>query len=88
LKVAADAQDKSFIATQCCVEAMYNIWYDKLHPDQTRKRDKLNLFVGFISLGFLAPVVVSYREAQEVRIILNNDLMIIFILNRHQSVKL
>jgi hypothetical protein len=48
---------------------MYNIWYDKLHPDQTRKRDKLNLFIGFISLGFLAPVVVSYREAQEVRII-------------------
>jgi hypothetical protein len=43
LKVAADAEDELFIATPCCVEAMNNIWYDKLHPKQT-KRDKLNLF--------------------------------------------
>jgi hypothetical protein len=70
LKVAADAEDELFIATPCCVEAMYNIWYDKLHPDQTKKRDKLNLFVGFISLGIVAPSFVSYLEAQEVRIII------------------
>jgi hypothetical protein len=70
LKVAADAGDKLFIATPCCVEAMNNIWYDKIHSDQTRKRDKLSLFIGFISIGFLAPIFVSYREAQEVRIII------------------
>jgi hypothetical protein len=70
LKVAADAQDESFIARPCCVEAMNNIWYDKLHPDQTRKRDKLSLFIGFISIGLLAPIFVSYRESQKVRIII------------------
>jgi len=67
LKVAADAQDELFIATSCCVEAMNNIWYDKLHPDQTEKRNKLSLFFGFISLGLLAPFYVSYRTTKKVR---------------------
>jgi hypothetical protein len=66
-KVAADARDELFIATPCCVEAINNIWYDKLHPDQTRKRDQLSLFFGFISLGLLAPVIVSYRTTEKVR---------------------
>jgi hypothetical protein len=66
LKVAADAGDELFIATPCCVEAMNNIWYDKLYPKQT-KRDKLNLFFGFISLGLLAPNIVSYRTGEKVR---------------------
>jgi hypothetical protein len=67
LKVAADAGDELFIARPCCVEAMNNIWYDKLHPDQTKKLDKLSLFIGFISLGLLEPHVISYRTAEKVR---------------------
>ncbi len=67
MKVAADAQDKSFIATPCCVDAINNVWYDKLNPDQTRKRNKLSLFFGFISLGLLAPVIVSYRTTEKVQ---------------------
>ena len=69
-KVAADAKDELFIATQCCVEAINNIWYDKLHPDQAHIVDMLRLYFGFISFGLLAPFLVSYREAEEVRIII------------------
>jgi hypothetical protein len=68
LKVAADAKDKLFIATPCSVQAMNNIWYDKLHPDKRRKRDLFALFIGVISLGFLAPFFVAYREGEVVRI--------------------
>lgn len=68
LKVAADAGDKLFIATECSVEAMNNIWYDKLHPDQRRKRDILALVLGFITFGLLAPLAVTYREDETVRI--------------------
>ena len=66
LKVAADAEDKSFIAAPCCVEAMNSIWYNKLRPDQTSQRVQLKLFIGFISLGLLAPAVVSYRTGEKV----------------------
>lgn len=45
---------------------MNNIWFDKLHPNQARKRDKLALFVAFITLGLLAPVFVLYREYEQV----------------------
>ncbi len=66
LKVAADADDKLFLATQCCVEAVTNIWYDKLHPEQSSIRHKVSLFVGFVSLGLAAPVFVSYRKIKKV----------------------
>lgn len=41
---------------------MNNAWYDKLHPEQTRKRDILALTTGFFSLGVLAPPFVEYRR--------------------------
>ncbi len=65
-KVAADADDKLFISTSCCVQALNNIWYDKLNPNQLRKRDQVALIAGFLSLGLLAPVVVKYRSKTEV----------------------
>ena len=55
------------MAEPCSVEAMNNIWYDKLRPEQRRKRDFLTMFIGFISFGLLAPVFVSYRESDKVR---------------------
>ncbi len=70
LKVAADAKDKLFIATPCCVEAMNNIWYDKLLPDQSRKRNRLALVVGFFSFGLAAPPFAAYRECKQVRMIM------------------
>lgn len=45
---------------------MNNIWYDKLHPNQMRKRDKLGIFLGFITFGIVAPVTVSFRENEQV----------------------
>ena len=66
IQVAADAKDRSFVAAPACVEAMYNIWYDKIHPNQSRKVDRLTLFLGLISLGLLAPPLVSYREYNQV----------------------
>jgi hypothetical protein len=41
---------------------MNNIWYNKLRPEQKRKRDKAALFVGFITLGLAAPAFVEYRQ--------------------------
>ncbi|CAF3804623.1 unnamed protein product [Rotaria sp. Silwood1] len=38
--VALDAVDKLFIATPCCVQAMNNIWFDKLHPEQIKYDDR------------------------------------------------
>ncbi|CAF1229892.1 unnamed protein product, partial [Rotaria sp. Silwood1] len=61
LQVAADANDKLFIATPCCVEAINNIWYDKLHPEQTSLRNRFYLFCAIISLGLLAPPLLEYR---------------------------
>ncbi len=68
LKVAADAKDKLFIATPCCVQAMNNIWYGKIHPQQKRKRNTVSMIVGFFSLGLLAPFVVNYRKGAGVSI--------------------
>ncbi|CAF1087204.1 unnamed protein product [Adineta ricciae] len=67
LQVAAEADDKSFIALPCCVEALNNIWYDKLFPEQSRKRDILALLLGFVTFGLTAPVTVCYREVVECR---------------------
>ncbi|CAF2882241.1 unnamed protein product [Rotaria sp. Silwood2] len=67
LQVASDADDQLFIAEPTCVQAMNNIWYDKLHPEQTNYYQRLALFSGIISLGLLAPVFVKYRENKEVR---------------------
>ncbi|CAF1276333.1 unnamed protein product [Rotaria magnacalcarata] len=62
LQVAADAHDKLFIATPCCVQAMNNIWFDKIYPEQSRKRNNISMGLGFISLGLLAPFLVNYRN--------------------------
>lgn len=68
LKVAADADDKLFIAVPCCVQAINSAWYDKLHPNQTRIRDKLALFTGIVTCGLAAPLCVDYLEDDKVRI--------------------
>jgi transient receptor potential cation channel subfamily M protein 2 len=68
LKVAANADDELFIARPACVQVMYNVWYDKLSPEQTRIQDRLALLIGFISLGLAAPPFVTYREIKQVRI--------------------
>ena len=67
-KVAANAKDKLFIATSCCVQAMNNIWFDKIHPEQSRKRDEIAMTLGIFSLGLLAPISVTYRQEIGVRI--------------------
>ena len=67
--MAASANAAKFIARQSCVEAVNNVWYDKLHPYQTRTRDTCGLLVGILTLGLFAPFTVSYREPDEVRII-------------------
>ncbi|CAF1472204.1 unnamed protein product, partial [Rotaria sordida] len=36
LQVASDADDKLFISAPSCVEAMRNVFYDKLFPEQTK----------------------------------------------------
>lgn len=68
LKVAAHATDKLFIATSCCVQAMNNIWFDKIHPEQSRTRDEIAMALGVFSLGLLAPIGVTYRQETGVRI--------------------
>jgi hypothetical protein len=68
LKVASDAKDKLFISTPCCVQAMDNIWYGKLHPQQSRQRNRVSMVIGFFSLGLLAPFMVNYRKGAGVRI--------------------
>jgi hypothetical protein len=66
-KVAADAQDELFIAAPCCVEAVNNIWYDKLHPKQTEITNRMTLFAGCVTLGLAAPLCVTYRTTKKVR---------------------
>lgn len=66
-KVAADAEDKLFIASSCCVQAMQNIWYNKLHPDQSRKRNEVAMTIGFFSFGLLAPFLVNFRKVPKVK---------------------
>ncbi|UJR22717.1 hypothetical protein I4U23_025751 [Adineta vaga] len=67
LQVAAHAEDKLFIATSCCVQAMNNIWFNKIHPDQSRKRDELGLAIGFVSFGLLAPPLVNFRKTPKIK---------------------
>ena len=62
LQVAANAQDKAFIAMPCCVQALNSVWYDKIRPEQSRNRDQLTLFLGFISFGLLAPIAINFRQ--------------------------
>lgn len=87
LKVAAEAEDQLFISASCCVAAINNTWYDKLHPNQTRKRDILAMFCGLISLGLFAPFSVSYREVKKVRIYLDKT-SICFVFQDHFHSKL
>jgi hypothetical protein len=68
LKVAADADDKLFIAQPCCVQAINSAWFDKLHPNQTRIRDQLALFTGVVTCGLAAPLCVDYLQSDTVRI--------------------
>lgn len=66
IKVAADAKDRSFVAAPACVEAMDNIWYDKIDPYQTKISRGVARCLSFFSLGLLAPFIVSYRENEQV----------------------
>ena len=61
-KVAADANDKLFVATSCCVQAVKNVWNDKMHPDHDGGFGRLPIVIGFLSFGLLAPPFVRYRE--------------------------
>ncbi len=70
-KVASHAADKLFIATPCCVQAMDNIWYNKIHPEVSKKRNEVSMTIGVFSLGLLAPFFVTYRQGKEVGIILS-----------------
>ncbi|CAF3783975.1 unnamed protein product [Rotaria socialis] len=67
LQVASDAKDKLFIAAPCCSQAMDNIWYDKVDPDQKLKRRRLGLFFGIISFGLLAPLCVKYQQNKQIK---------------------
>jgi len=67
LKVAHHAKDELFIAAPCCVQAVNNVWYDKLHPERTEITDRVSLFIGCVSLGLAAPIFVKYRTAKKVR---------------------
>ncbi|CAF1525888.1 unnamed protein product, partial [Adineta steineri] len=62
LQIAADAKDKLFIATPCCVQAMNNMWYNNIHPEQSKKRNKLAMAIGVFSFGLLAPLWVTFRD--------------------------
>ncbi|CAF1184605.1 unnamed protein product [Adineta steineri] len=70
LQVAADAKDKLFIATPCCVQAMNNIWYNNIYFKQSNKRNEIAMVVGLFSLGLLAPFCVTYRDPPT---IVNNE---------------
>lgn len=67
MKVAADAKDKLFIATPCCVQAMNNAWYDKTLLDQSLSSALLTI-LSILIFGLLAPVIIDYRESHQVRI--------------------
>ncbi|CAF1449983.1 unnamed protein product [Adineta steineri] len=70
LQIAADAKDKLFIATPCCVQAMNNIWYKNIHHEHSNKRNELAMVIGVFSLGLLAPFFVNYRDPPK---IVNNE---------------
>ena len=61
-KVASDADDKLFIATPCCVQAIKNVWNDKTDPSRSEGFRSLWTVIAFFSLGLLAPALVTYRE--------------------------
>ena len=60
--MAADAGDKLFIARPCCVQAIKNVWNDKIDPDRSQGLGRLSTAIGFSSLGLLGPMFVSYRK--------------------------
>ncbi|CAF3768859.1 unnamed protein product [Rotaria sordida] len=65
LQIAADADDKLFISTSCCSQAMHNIWYDKLHPKKTLANYGFFLILGILSCGLLSPTCIDYREEEK-----------------------
>jgi hypothetical protein len=75
LKVAADANDKLFIATPCCVQAMNNVWYDKIRPEKSLT-NILAILISFFTFGLLAPILVTFRTSEEVSIFIINSLTI------------
>ena len=68
MKVAANAEDRLFIGRPCCVQAMYNAWFDKIHPEQEEPTNKIALIAGFATFGLTAPPFVTYRESISVSI--------------------
>ncbi|CAF4194603.1 unnamed protein product [Adineta steineri] len=68
LQVAADAQDKLFIATPCCAQAMNNIWCHNIHLKQSNKRNEIAVPIAIFLLGLLALFLVTYRYLPLVRI--------------------
>ncbi|CAF1361372.1 unnamed protein product [Rotaria sordida] len=62
IQIAANAEDKLFIATPCCVQALNNIWYDKIQSQESRIRNYILLAIGFFSFGLLAPFLVTYQK--------------------------
>ncbi|CAF1125625.1 unnamed protein product, partial [Didymodactylos carnosus] len=54
-----------FIDQSNCLQALHNIWYDKIYPDQSKKHSKPALVFGFITRGLLAPALIRFRQQRE-----------------------
>ena len=46
---------------------MQNIWYDKIQPREPITDTYISWTIGFISLGLIAPFLVTYRKSAPVR---------------------
>jgi len=58
-----------FIARPCCVQAMDNIWYDKIYSEDLGTTNEALLTICFLTFGFFAPFLVSYRKGAQVRLV-------------------
>lgn len=64
VQIAATANAKKFISTPGCVNAMKQVWYERMciRTEGDSLLHYIRYFISLFSLGFLAPMIINFRE--------------------------
>ncbi|UJR07511.1 hypothetical protein I4U23_011800 [Adineta vaga] len=62
MQVAISSESAKILETACFDQTLHEVWYNKLSIINQQASKKLLQFVAFLSLGFLAPIIITYRD--------------------------
>ncbi len=64
--MAISSEAKKLVGTYCFDQTLNQVWYNKLSMQNNQASMRIPQFLSIISLGLLAPWIISYRDEEPV----------------------